>query len=303
MKRIVITESQANRLLVQEYFDKPTKILWDYFNMSKEEQDNNLIRNYFWKFQPFLEWEVDEEDYNQIMASSEGQDIEVMIETHDETLAEYIIQGKYGFEIKDAFAYYLRLELKDDGLNSPTWMHLDTPSRITNEWLIHFSDNAFSIASDGFKHATSDIDSLALTTWQPDRFEKGEEGYCFAYDCDDFENYYKIQGKLKYGNEAVIFRASGVKVWHYGDEEYQVIFWGPNAKDFIYVEECEGGWCVRSIKNGNTIYMGESVVDVVNWAQNNMYQYRNHIFDYKGRKNYDNERYYQENPNIKKNNG
>lgn len=297
MKRVIITEKQAKRLLVQEYFDRETQALWDYFTMSREEENNALIKEYFTRFDTFIQWELSDEEYNELQTNGDIDEIVIMCDNRDEYLINAIINGEYS-QYRERFASYLRTELEDTPQYSPAWLTLTNPQQIPNQWLIHFSDESFWISSEGFKHAKPNINSLAYTKWLDDATytELEEEGYCFAYDVDDFANYYKTFGdRLKYGNEAVIFRASGIKLWHCGDLEYQVIFWGPNAKDFIYIENTDDGWCVKSTKSGRVLYKGETVPQVVEWATNNYDQYKNHIVDYKGKKNYDSDRYYKQN--------
>ena len=58
-----------------------------------------------------------------------------------------------------------------------------------------------------------------------------KKGFNFAYDASEWVKYAKkSDGSYRYGGGAVVFRARGIKVWHEGDKEYQVIFWGPSAR-------------------------------------------------------------------------
>jgi hypothetical protein len=138
---------------------------------------------------------------------------------------------------------------------------------VKNEWCIHFTEYADDISKEGFTSGTEDISRLAFTGAGQ---QKPSAGYDFAFLIDDrnvdFNNY---------GTKAVIFRTSGVLVRHYGDEQDQVIFWGPNVKSFIPVEN-DGDWIVYGQK-GQVLFRGEKPSDVAFWATNNLPQYRKQI--------------------------
>ena len=89
----------------------------------------------------------------------------------------------------------------------------------------------------------------------------------------------------------MIFRASGVKLWHYGDNEDQVIFYGPSAKDIIYLEfnDETDEWYISSTKRyGQILYQNEDLGEVVYWIERNYDQYRKHLISYRKHKDYEN---------------
>jgi len=160
----------------------------------------------------------------------------------------------------------------------PSWFYMNFERYIQNQWLIHFSDAAAYIWADQqFKYGVDDYTTLGLTTYYR---QSGKEfgGYNFAYDISDFMKYgrsHYSSGEWKYGKEAVMFRASGVKVWHHGDEERQVIFWGRTAKDIVHIQMTDPGpWGVVNDRKKNSIFIGE-LPTVVNWVIANFNQYRN----------------------------
>jgi hypothetical protein len=105
--------------------------------------------------------------------------------------------------------------------NYPTWAFFSDASYVKNTWMIHFTDDAWSIGQEGFKYGVSDHTRLGLTTHLDD-FEKQYGGYAFAFVCDNTRlSRVKYEG---YGNEAVMFRASGVEGWHHGDTQNQCMF-------------------------------------------------------------------------------
>lgn len=122
-------------------------------------------------------------------------------------------------------------------------------------WLVHFSDNVSDILEDGFTVGTDEenYNQLGLTTYH---VRKGV-GYNFAFKADDRRG---IKGALhhrgsnspKYGKDCVVFQSSGIDTYHYGDQEHQVIFWGPWVKPkLIYaLINAEGGWEVADTEHG-----------------------------------------------------
>ena len=155
-----------------------------------------------------------------------------------------------------------------DYLDLPAWMTMEFEGVVKNEWCIHFTQDAQDIARHGFKYGTSEIGRLAYTP----REAEGEQGYDFAFLINDRLN-------TNYGDEAVIFRTSGVKVTHYGAQEAQVAFWGGYAKDFIpiYKNPYNGEWEIIGARNGMTLYSSENIHDLINWVMRSHFQYRKEI--------------------------
>lgn len=159
----------------------------------------------------------------------------------------------------------------------PTWNYMEFRNIVKNQWLIHFSDFSKDIWMDqSFKYGMDDYTQLGLTTYYKDG-AKQFGGYNFAYDTSEFARYARSSyGRgWKYGKEAVIFRASGVKVWHYGDDEPQVIFLGKTAKDIVYIQSTsDGDWGINNDRTGNYIFRGD-LPTVARWIETNFNQYRN----------------------------
>lgn len=114
----------------------------------------------------------------------------------------------------------------------------DVRKLIKPVWCAHFSYDAKEIAANGFtKGSPLDIPNWAATNGVD--FENA--GYNFAVDTRD-EN--ALSFWSSHAHEAVIFRAMGVRTFHY-DDFHQVIFWGPDVIRPIYAIEC----CVDSFVN------------------------------------------------------
>ncbi len=139
-------------------------------------------------------------------------------------------------------------------------------------WLIHFTDDAHGVASKGLTQGQGDINRLALTTHQGDA-EKKYGGYNFAFVADS--RYARQSAReRKYGNDAVMFQAAGIPVYHSSDEEDQVIVWGKDVPTSGMVMLTRDGddWIVRSNK-GRDPFTGEFTAAVA-WVMKNYRQYR-----------------------------
>jgi hypothetical protein len=90
------------------------------------------------------------------------------------------------------------------------------------------ANGAYNIARKGFTGGTPEVEDIAYTNAGR---EKHSAGYDFAFLIND-----RSVDFNGYGDEAVIFRASGVLLLHYGDEQRQVVFWGPSVKEMISIE-------------------------------------------------------------------
>jgi predicted amidophosphoribosyltransferase len=158
----------------------------------------------------------------------------------------------------------------------PTFLFMEFERIVKGEWLVHFSNNAGSIAVNGFKHGIDDITTLGLTTHFP---TKPYPGFNFAYLADDAARYGRSGrvGKWKYGDHAVMFKANGVKVYHYTDEEPQVIFLGSTAKDIVELENTDDGWVVSDGYGPIFRSGGSGIQRCIDWVKTNYDQYRNKL--------------------------
>ncbi len=165
--------------------------------------------------------------------------------------------------------------------DEPPWTVLDFRGFVHDDWLVHFSDDAADIFQDGFLYGVdpSDTHRLGLSTWYNDRVRKKSQGFNFAFTAADAAR--NVGGRdQKYGKYAVIFRASGVRVYHTGDQENQVIFLGRTAHDIVHAyKDDQGNWAVGKRPGGNPIFKTEgegsrAFDEVVDWVIANHAQYR-----------------------------
>jgi hypothetical protein len=62
-------------------------------------------------------------------------------------------------------------------------------------------------------------------------------------------------------------------VWHYGDEEPQVIFYGSTIKNIIPITSGENSKFGVFSKNGKLLYENDDLTKIVKWIVNNYQQY------------------------------
>ena len=160
----------------------------------------------------------------------------------------------------------------------PTRYHMDFNELIKRTtWLIHFTNDPDKIKKEGFKYGTDDMSKLGLTTYYKKESKK-YGGYNFAFEADSRYASHAASDEI-YGNHAVMFKNAGVKTWHHGDEEEQVVFWGPDVKpaDIVVLYRGNDDWSVaRQDKDGIAFKASDSgdFDKVVTWVMNNFDQYR-----------------------------
>lgn len=269
--KIRISESVMNQIILKEYVTNDMIYLRDYFKMTEEEKKAYLPHEYYYFFDKFK--------------NSYDIDIEIPEDIESYELSEWLEENEK--EVFNQFADYLYDKIKDHSLDIPNseypaWSYFDdTPKLIKNTWLIHFTDDADGIARHGFKFGVSEIEKLGMTT-DLGEFDKKYGGYNFAFRANNFDRYYKSRhgwsGEPKYGKEAVLFRASGMELYHYGDNEPQVIFYGNTARDITPITSGENKkWAVYSIVNGRLLFEDDDLQRVVYWVIRNYEQYRRQL--------------------------
>ncbi len=278
-----IREYLNEQEMLKEYVTKDIVYLKDYFSMPKSSKMEYLPHEYYYFFDDFLDetdtyFEKPKEEFINAYGELETGD-----DYHDIELMTWLENNNK--EIYNKFAEYLFDKISNNTLpiddsEYPAWSYFDDrPQLIKNQWLIHFTNDADGIAKSGFKYGVDDMTKLGLTTHLSD-FDKKYGGYNFAYTLNDFQKYgsssYGNWSKsgYKYGNEAVVFNASGIKVWHYGDEEPQVIFYGNTVKNIIPITSGENSKFGVFNKKGKLLYENDDLTKIVKWIVNNYHQYR-----------------------------
>jgi len=197
---------------------------------------------------------------------------------YDEDFVDAFARGIAKNGLLSDLDFFMRY--RGDFYDLPSWMTMEFNRIVKNEWCIHFCFDAYSIAREGFKWGTDDIGRLALTGAG---LKKPAEGYNFAFPIGERHIDRNTYGSInpvtreRGSQEAVIFQTSGVEVYHEGDAQNQVVFWGPNAKNFIPIKYDRevGDWCIYGNK-GQVLKSG-SPSEILNWVLDNLPQYRKQI--------------------------
>jgi len=238
-----------------------------------------------------------DQEYPDVMKQIENDELEIdRYDLEDFDYADRVAEALPDQVLED-FASYI-MGAVHGGFDSdwllPSFVFLEFKRIVTNQWLVHFTGNASSIAKEGFKRGACDYTQLGLTTWaDPDEPEGEfffcEGGYNFAFTLDAL---LKERRLWTYGNgrEAVMFKASGVECWHKGDRQYQTIFSGNTARDIIPIFRAHAAkhtWTKRddspnpvtvsSCRTGKVLREGPDLPTVIAWVTNHYDQYRKQL--------------------------
>ena len=162
---------------------------------------------------------------------------------------------------------------------------MDYEKPVINQWMVHFTDHGWEVFQQGFKYGNEDVEKLSLTDAGSLR-GKQHGDYLFAYLLDDATKYgySKRGGGLKYGKMVIVFIGSGIKFYHHGDEEPQLVFDKKSPKGCFLVkeeqpewnEERSDKWVVYGHENGNpkAIAAKSSLKEALDWCEANASQYK-----------------------------
>ncbi len=276
------------RQVLNEYLTRDEVSLKQYFSASDEQKKRYLPHEFPYFFEDFLiEKKVEFEMPRDVVQSNYEDEPEEEVDLFDSLNSYELIDWleSNDRELFDKYADYLFSKINDYTLNIPdadypAWSYFDdSPEIVKNQWLIHFTDDADSIATTGFKYGVDDMSKLGLTTHLGE-FEKKYGGYNFAYTLNDFYRYgFRGRGEYKYGKEAVIFKASGIKIFHRTDVEPQVIFYGNTATNIIPIIKGESErWSIRRYRDNRVFFESDDLREIVEWLVKNYDQYRRHLY-------------------------
>jgi len=271
--------STVEKLSVSEPFIAGiTQQLYDYLRMSPEDKGKEMVRLAPWAFKTWLEedWEEPPEDLIALTEELEDRDGEI---DPDELV-------KVARERRLHVPESLYWEFFDDihqieGIHDYGYTLIafdpDSVSLVRNQWLVHYTNNPWGIIHDGFCGSPY-VEELGLTLGGRSQRQKTrcKGGYNFAFTLDEYGS------RAHYGDALILFRASGVSVYHMGDNEEQVIFDGATARDMVVIEKCEVDkeaqygtqWCVGERPEGGPIFASDDFTDVVDWVVDNYEQYK-----------------------------
>lgn len=202
------------------------------------QKNKNLeLLNYFKSDNDYLEWWPVFAQW--LVYETDGEGVSVIEQITDEDIAEEDFEDEVDNLMKlspddiipkipsDMMAAFKRESgdtLKElvDLSNTKFSFKLLSPNLLPdNTALIHYTDHPEEIASNGFMRGMPYISLLGETTRMG---LSNTVGYNFAYLVNDKDHNYQKGTFKKKGY--VKFKSSGVYVYHHGDGDNQVIFWG-----------------------------------------------------------------------------
>ena len=155
---------------------------------------------------------------------------------------------------------------------APPYEAMDYNKFIKPTWLVHFTNNPHDISSEGFVKGWEEMEGLSYTTFYRNH---PYPGYNFAFQADNYRDIRAAARANKYGKHAVLFWGSGVEATHYGDNEDQIIVWGPSINTNLIIpitHESDGNWAIMNNRykyDEKPMYESEDITDVIDWAINN----------------------------------
>ena len=250
-----------NEYKLFEYLTPRGLDLYHYFNQSIDDKKSYLPHVYYFFWKKFFKEKGIQYD------SSDLEDFEITydIQENNPNLYKEFCEWLY----EKIINHTLNIHSAD----YPAWSWYSDPEIVKNGWMVRFTNHSQSIVKNGFTKGVNEIEKLGFTTGLGE-FDKKYGGYNFAYTLNDYKSYANdINQEYKYGNQVVIFKASGLRVYHKRDKEYQTIFWGKEATCVNAIENEYGDWVIRS-KAGKKLYENEKLEKVVDWVFNNYDQYK-----------------------------
>ena len=254
-----------------KWTEKRRELGWlqDYLTMPKRDQVVALAQANSWSFR---EWAAEDSRAPSWLAERittlEEQDDFAAIDDLAARLPERLLDGAFNSMVRDVGGDTI----------SPSFVHMNFVERLPRRWLVHFSDDADSIACQGFTHGVGDHENLGLTTYIGKEAKK-YGGYNFAFTAANAERQAKLD-RWKYGSQIVAFTAPSVLVYHHGDQEYQAVFWGADARNLVHVMEDDGSdkrFCVGENRHGDPVFCADDFESIVAWLDVNYSKYEKQL--------------------------
>lgn len=126
---------------------------------------------------------------------------------------------------------------------TPTWVYLDFDKRYSGGgWVVHCTNASMGSVIQDFR-GVDQLDRLGLTTQLP-AADRAAPGFGFSFEVDRFHRYSGRGGRTcTYGNTLLLLKVPDYLVaYHYGDEEHQAIFWGPDIEAGFEFRGSRGAW-------------------------------------------------------------
>lgn len=161
--------------------------------------------------------------------------------------------------------------------STKNYMRLIRPTLLpATTWLVHYTNQAESIAVHGFKYGAPDKQDLALTRMKNSNARTETSGYNFAFLASHQED---VSNGEFYGKQCVVFQSSGTMTHHRTDNEHQIVFDGShvNPKSIYPIYQIDMKWCVLNHNTSKILFKNKDINVVVKWVIQNHRQYHKMI--------------------------
>jgi len=261
----------------------------DYLSMTDQQkaQDAAYSLHYYWE--DWFEDEFDAMNKPEIIALTEDMEsYEIInlldgIEKHEHLVEDF---GKW--LIKNISNFMANGGVHETDI--PAWYFMDSPEKLEDVYVIRASDFPHDAISHGGFHGVTDFTQLAYTTRFNRTMTHKKGGFVFGYTERDFKKYGTKGNGYKYGSHLISFKVKdAVRIWHHGDEEYQVIFLGNDISDPRFPEFSHGsGFEIEDEETGEMVYTDtleelhnktENVYEAMSRTNKQAYQQAKIFFD------------------------
>lgn len=216
--------------------------LVQYFKKTREEQEEELPKFFDDNYSHILEnWCIDNYNYFIDMDGYDSEEEAMENITYPTTryeLSSYpeAIEDYKNFLVKiiNDFSYSNNPYNLDSRI-LPLYLTFTYEGDVEDDWIVHFTENdenINSILKSGYFHGLVNMNNLAISAVAEDRSYEDGDGYCFGFHIDDVQENFK-EGYGHYGDSGIIFKGSGIKLYHNGDNETQTIFIGNQISNMI----------------------------------------------------------------------
>jgi hypothetical protein len=234
-----------------------------YMNMTEDDQKLDLLYSQDWVIKN--ETSALEDVQNSPHVSDEiKSEVAQVLEDEDAYLADMTpeaIQAVVSILDPQQVLDYLHRSEVDE---VPLWATARLLSPVVEAgWLVHSTDHGSEVYNEGFTKGCPDLQGLAYTKHGR---TYSEPGYSFAYTADDFDRHGWEGERPRYGSDILLLQAPYIYIYHYGDEEPQAIFWGPDARKITWVSHVKGEYVLED-STGEELFF-DSISDLVDAIEN-----------------------------------
>ena len=211
---------------------------------------------------------------------------------HIQKIKEFLNNPKNYYYLREFKSYVLHTYINHNDLpeQAPTHRYYIFKQLLgSNNWLLHFANNAESIKKNGFLIGVENINDLPLTKiWGHAR---DKAGYNFAYLAKNYNSknapttYLNTQSHQESSESGLLmFKSSGILVDHLADNNDEVIFDGKsvNPKNIVVIIPDKSSdyekWIVKSQNPKSNDPFSGTLQQTIEWVMKNSNVYKNIIF-------------------------